>query len=275
MGEAIQILLSKDQLLNRKNEYIQNCISRITAQEDLYQRKARLLQEEAEERQLETDIQQFKAQKRRAKRKTQEDLITNKRLILADGIETRTFHKAGEDVADPPKMEVGREMAGSQKLASLRERMESEKSRVLEYLERKNSHESDLILEDIEKLWRQTEEGKRETGRREPDDLLPEGWTNWWKLIYHQFSQAQRAEKITRSGNKKKDFSERFLPNQLLLGWKGWWSRMGAESRRDLEEKQRMKLKMKISRIKPIDIFLENFSSNSSGQKINSVQKFS
>ena len=67
-------------------------------------------------------------------------------------------------------------MAGSQKLASLRERMESEKSKVLEYLERKNSHESDQILEDIEKLWRQTEEGKRETGRREPDDLLPEGY---------------------------------------------------------------------------------------------------
>ena len=57
VGEAIHILLSKDQLLNSKNEYIQNCISRITVQEDLYQRKARLLQEEAEERQLETDIQ--------------------------------------------------------------------------------------------------------------------------------------------------------------------------------------------------------------------------
>ena len=35
VGEAIHILLSKDQLLNSKNEYIQNCISRITVQEDL------------------------------------------------------------------------------------------------------------------------------------------------------------------------------------------------------------------------------------------------
>ena len=112
-------------------------------QEDLYQRKARLLQEEAEERQLETDIQQFQAQKRPAKRKTQEDLIANKRLRLADGMEKSTFQKAGEDVADPPEREVGREISGSQKLASLREGMERERSRVLEYVERKKSHESD------------------------------------------------------------------------------------------------------------------------------------
>ena len=193
-------------------------------------------------------------------------------------MEKSTFQKAGEDVADPPEGEVGREMAGSQKLASLRERMESEKSRVLEYLERKNSHESDQILEDIEKLWRQTEEGKRETGRREPDDLLPEGWTDWWKLIYHQFSRAQRAEKITRARNMKKDYSERFLPNQLLLGWRGWWGRMEAESRKDLKDKQKMELKMKISRMKPIESFFmrsSGASSNSNGKKINSVQKFS
>ena len=62
VGEAIQILLTKEQLINRENEYAQNCISRITVQEDLYERKARLFQE-AEEKQLETDIQLFKAQK--------------------------------------------------------------------------------------------------------------------------------------------------------------------------------------------------------------------
>ena len=55
-------------------------------------------------------------------------------------------------MADPPEREVGREMAGSQKLASLREGMERERSRVLEYLERKTSHDMDLILEDKEQL---------------------------------------------------------------------------------------------------------------------------
>jgi hypothetical protein len=74
-------------------------------QEDLYQRQSRLLQEEAKERQHETDIQQFKVQKRPAKRKNQEDIPANKRLRLADGIEKRTFQKAGEDMANPPERE--------------------------------------------------------------------------------------------------------------------------------------------------------------------------
>ena len=121
----------------------------------------------------------------------------------------------GEDMANPPEREVGKEMAGSQKLASLRERMKRESSRVLEYIERKKSQETDLILEDIETLWRQNEEdGKRVTGRREPEDLLPEGWKDWWNFINHQFSQSQRTEKISRAGNKKKNY-------QTNLSWVG------------------------------------------------------
>jgi hypothetical protein len=42
VGEAVAILLSIDQLLNSKNEYVQNCISRITFQEDSLERKKRL-----------------------------------------------------------------------------------------------------------------------------------------------------------------------------------------------------------------------------------------
>jgi hypothetical protein len=48
VGEAIAILLSPDALLNSKNEYIQNCISRITVEEDQFARKKRLIEEEAE-----------------------------------------------------------------------------------------------------------------------------------------------------------------------------------------------------------------------------------
>ena len=39
--EAIHILLSKDQLLNSKNKYIQNCIARITVQEDRFEIEVR------------------------------------------------------------------------------------------------------------------------------------------------------------------------------------------------------------------------------------------
>ena len=49
VGVAIHILLSRDTLVNSKNEYIQNCIARITVQEDLLERKMRLAKEEEEE----------------------------------------------------------------------------------------------------------------------------------------------------------------------------------------------------------------------------------
>ena len=42
IGEALRINHSRDRILNSKNEYIQNCISRITVQEDMLERKARL-----------------------------------------------------------------------------------------------------------------------------------------------------------------------------------------------------------------------------------------
>ena len=109
-----------------------------------------------------------------------------------------------------PILPKGREMAGSKKLASLRKKMKEESSIVLEYLEKKKCHENDLILEDIEKLLRKTEkDGNGATGRKMTEDLLPEGWTEWWKLIDHQFVQEQRG------------------------WWRRWWSRIEAECRRD------------------------------------------
>ena len=70
VGEAIAILLSPDTLLNSKNEYIQNCISRITVEEDKLARKRRLMEEEAEEKEHEEKVKEFKKTKRPAKRKT-------------------------------------------------------------------------------------------------------------------------------------------------------------------------------------------------------------
>ena len=81
MGEAIYILLSKDTILNSKNEYIQNCISRITVQEDMLERKARLAKEEEEERILEEEVRIFKARKGLSKRKKDEDEGTPRKRI--------------------------------------------------------------------------------------------------------------------------------------------------------------------------------------------------
>ena len=50
IGEAMRIFYSKDSLLNSKNEYLQNCISRITINEESWERKTRERREEEEER---------------------------------------------------------------------------------------------------------------------------------------------------------------------------------------------------------------------------------
>jgi hypothetical protein len=46
IGEAMRIFYSKDILLNSKNEYLQNCINRITINEESWERKTRERREE-------------------------------------------------------------------------------------------------------------------------------------------------------------------------------------------------------------------------------------
>ena len=48
IGEALRIYYSKDQLLNSKNEYVQNCISRVVANEESWERRERERKEKEE-----------------------------------------------------------------------------------------------------------------------------------------------------------------------------------------------------------------------------------
>ena len=57
----------------------------------------------------------------------------------------RTFQEAAEDITDPPEREVVLKMAGSQKLMVLGQRMQKEKLKVMEYLERKRQQEKELM----------------------------------------------------------------------------------------------------------------------------------
>ena len=51
VGEAMRIYFSKDQLLISKNEYLQNCITRVVVQEETWQTRLRERREEDEESQ--------------------------------------------------------------------------------------------------------------------------------------------------------------------------------------------------------------------------------
>ena len=63
VSEAVTMYLSRDRLLNSKNEYVQNCISRVTVEEDKYQRKIRERQEEQEELENAEKLDRFKKEK--------------------------------------------------------------------------------------------------------------------------------------------------------------------------------------------------------------------
>ena len=63
IGEALKIYYSKDQLLNSKNEYLQNCISRVVANEESWERRERERKEEEEEEREKEMLERFKERK--------------------------------------------------------------------------------------------------------------------------------------------------------------------------------------------------------------------
>ena len=63
LTEAIAISLSNDSLLNGKCDYLTNCISRVTVDEDAYEKKKREIREEADENERLLKIEEFKQEK--------------------------------------------------------------------------------------------------------------------------------------------------------------------------------------------------------------------
>ena len=65
IGEALRIYYSKDQLLNSKSEYVQNCISRVVANEESWERRERERKEEEEEEKEKLQLEKFREEKSR------------------------------------------------------------------------------------------------------------------------------------------------------------------------------------------------------------------
>ena len=63
IGEALRISYSKDNILNSKGEYLGNVISRLTIEEDAWERKERNRNEEEQERLDKLRVEQFKKSK--------------------------------------------------------------------------------------------------------------------------------------------------------------------------------------------------------------------
>ena len=68
MAKAISILYTKDQILNSSNEYMANCLTRICAEENKFERKKRERQAEEQEEVEKQQLIAFKNKNMRPKR---------------------------------------------------------------------------------------------------------------------------------------------------------------------------------------------------------------
>jgi hypothetical protein len=63
VAEAIRIMYTRDNILNSKCEYLNNCIPRLTIEENVYERKKRERLEEEEEKTNKESFEEFKNNK--------------------------------------------------------------------------------------------------------------------------------------------------------------------------------------------------------------------
>jgi hypothetical protein len=61
--EAMRIFLSEDEMLNSKNEYLANCLSRVQVSEDRFERKKRELQEDDEEKEHQARVAKLRIER--------------------------------------------------------------------------------------------------------------------------------------------------------------------------------------------------------------------
>ena len=137
-------------------------------------------------------------------------------------------------MADPPEREVGKGTleAGRSRLEELGKRMELEKVEVIRYLENKKD--------------------KKEI-------LIPDGWMEWWRMINIDIEKQNKKKRLQQAEQEKNTFRNKVLPNQVLVGWRGWWSRMEAESRKEEKERKRADtLKKAQERMLPIETYFKN-----------------
>ena len=149
VAEAITINYTRDQLLNSKNEYMANCLTRICVEETRFEKHKREREEEEKEEAEKQRLLVFKSQHLRPKRSRDEakkrtDEPLRKRIKL--------FPKAGNP-PDSDDLDLGTWIRNAEercnRVGGLKTRMENEKKRILAWMDGK---------------------------RKEDDGTVPEGW---------------------------------------------------------------------------------------------------
>ena len=126
LSEAISINRSKDMLLNSKNEYVTNCISRITVQEGAVEKKLRERKEEESEKAEELKLLKFKEEKIRARIQK-----PGRRGELAEERRARTTSGTVHHTPQVEKESVPEGRKAAKRMEKLRKKMRTEKAEVL------------------------------------------------------------------------------------------------------------------------------------------------
>ena len=163
-------------------------------------------------------------------------------------------------MADPPEREVGKTQSGGWKLAKLRARMATEKEIVIKFLDKKKQLDKDEVLLDISKLWIKETDMERIP---EIDRSIPTGWIAWKKILQDEEELFLKKRKKLKIGKKKDLYLQRIAPDQLLTGWRGWWSRIEAESMREGKEKEKKeRLRKQLAGMPKIETYFKPYCSN-------------
>ena len=131
VSEALKIHNSKDELLNSKNEYASNHLSRIVVDMDSVARKKQVQREEEEERQAARMLDSFKAAKIRRKRSIHQE----------DSIQLPAAKRARIQAPQPgDDLDLGGWLRHAEarciRVGNLKSRMEKERDRILEVMSR-------------------------------------------------------------------------------------------------------------------------------------------
>ena len=145
VSEAIKIHYSRDKLLNSKNEYNANCLTRVVVEEEVYERKKRERREEIEELEDKKRWEEFKSvQRQQPKRKRPEEVFSQKGWMKGKQKKLKKMESEEEDfeMAGWWEMVEGRCL----RVGHLKERLENDRKRVLD---RMKSRKEDALIESL------------------------------------------------------------------------------------------------------------------------------
>ena len=141
LGEAISIWSSRDVLLNSKNEYITNCISRITVEEGTIERRMRENRELEEEQAALLALHKFRDMKTSSHQEDNKETPSSETIVddelpdTSKSKERRGKHDQGHERGkDIPKK---RKLENKENITMLRERMDRERNAIREWMDRK------------------------------------------------------------------------------------------------------------------------------------------